>query len=297
LDLDYRAPSACPSAEEFTSRVKQTLQRPLDRFERRSRFQVTIAAVARGYRLTIHSEVHGERGTRSLAGADCSSVADAGALSIALALSNAREPRDRAAPSANFDSNSPAKSAEPRRTFATVDWTEPARTTMALHLLGDYGTFPRLAPGARLSFGLSGRRWAGRLGFVALLPVTHWVDGRTSAVGGRFWFGAARAEGCVRAAGDARTSVDGCLLFEAGAVSGVGVGVDVPKTDTLAWLAPGGRVVGALPLMTSRAQVLLGVEGLVPLLTQRFTVESGRTELYAPSRFVGRVDIGVGWHF
>lgn len=311
-ELEYRAPTACPSAAEFSARVERTLQRPLDEFEQLGRFQVTIAPAPQGYQLTVSSEVRGERGTRLLSGSDCSSVADAGALSIAMALSGATEQEAGAHQAAEASAGVVSRARAPhaaavvpkapsaKRAPVTVDPTEPpefSRDTFALHLLGDYGGLPRAAPGARLSVGRAGQRWSGRLGVGALLPATRWVDGEAGTVGGRFWLAAARAEGCWRTAGDARTSLDGCFVFEGGALAGSGVGVDVSKQATLAWLAPGARVVGALPLTTSRAQAVVGVEGLVPLLNKRFTVEKGTTELHRPAPLVGRMDLGVAWQF
>jgi hypothetical protein len=318
--LDYHAPAACPSAEEFSARVARTLQRPLADFERLGRFRVTIAAEQQGYQLTVSSEVRGERGTRVLSAPDCGSVADAGALSIAMALGSAMQPENGSqrtseatvgAPgdarppgpdSAVTATNSPVPAAPasseraPRSGTGSESAASP-RNTFALQLLGDYGALPRVSPGMRLSVGRAGKRWSGRLGVGALLPATRWVEGGSGSVGGRFWLGAGRAEGCWRTAGDARNSLDVCLVFEAGALPGAGVGVDVPKQSTLPWLAPGARFVGAVPLTTSRAQALLGVEGVVPLLSKRFTVERGRTELHRPARLVGRVDLGVAWQF
>jgi hypothetical protein len=301
-ELEYRAPAGCPSAAEFSARVAQTLQRPLDDFERIGRFRVAIAPAAQGYRLTVSSEVRGERGTRVLSGRDCNSVADAGALSIAMALSSAVEPQAGAQPAGEPSDGvvpkAPARSAERAPPApAVTESPEPSRDTLAFHLLGDYGALPRVTPGIRLSVGRAGGRWSGRLGVEVLLPATRWVDGDAGAVGGRFWLGAARVEGCLRTAGDARASLDGCLVFEAGALTGSGVGVDVSKQDTLTWLSPGARVVGTLPLSTRRAQAVLGVEGLVPLLNKRFTVERGKTELFHPAAVVGRVDMGVAWQF
>lgn len=322
LDLEYRAPEACPSAAEFRARVAQTLQRPLHELEHLGRFQVTIAAGPDDYRLTVTSEVRDERGTRSLSGPDCNSVADAGALSIAMALSSAAEepfagaqrsaesgagaPRSAESPAGGAPpvlaprkvvAQGPAPSADRSPRVPGAESGGPSRNVLALQLLGDYGTLPRVAPGARLSFGRGGQRWSARLGIEALLPTTHWADGEAGAVGGRFWLGAGRAEGCLRAAGDARSSLDACAVFEAGALTGSGVGVDVSKQSTLVWLAPGLRVAGAWPLTTRHAQAVAGVEGLVPLLSKRFTVENGRTALYHPARWVGRMDLGVAWSF
>jgi hypothetical protein len=319
-ELDYHAPAACPSAEEFSARVARTLQRPLAELERLGRFRVTIAADQQGYQLTVSSEVRGERGTRVLSAPDCSSVADAGALSIAMALGSATQaedgPQRTSEASADVAPNAlapgaestvpgadravpvaPASSERTPRSGSGSESAAPPRNTFALQLLGDYGALPRVSPGMRLSVGRAGKRWSGRLGVGALLPATRWVEGESGSVGGRFWLGAGRAEGCWRTAGDARNSLDACLVFEAGALPGAGVGVDVPKQSTLPWLAPGARFVGAVPLTTSRAQALLGVEGVVPLLSKRFTVERGRTELHRPARLVGRVDLGVAWQF
>lgn len=309
-ELDYHAPAACPSAEEFSARVARTLQRPLTEFERLGRFRVTIATDPRGYQLTVSSEVRGERGTRVLSAPDCGSVADAGALSIAMALSSATEPEDGSrrraeaspnalAPSADGAvSQAPAWNAEQApHSAARAEPPAPARNTFSLQLLGDYGALPRVSPGIRLSVGRAGNRWSGRLGVFALLPATRWVDGESGTVGGRFWLGAGRAEGCWRTAGDARNSLDACLVFEAGALPGAGVGVDVPRHSTLPWLAPGARFVGAVPLTTRHAHAVLGVEGVVPLLSKRFTVEKGRIELHRPAGLVGRMDLGVAWQF
>ncbi len=328
-ELDYQAPAGCPDQAEFRARVERTLQRPLDAVGPLARFQITIGPVLQGYELAVTSEVRGERGTRVLAGPDCNSVADAGALSIAMALSSATtEPSSTTEPSATEPSateperraaargdppvrdvpSAPASSAvavapavpsaeqTPDR-VALAEPPAPPQNTLALQLLGDYGALPRMSPGVRLSLGRAGRRWSGRVGAEALLPATRWVDGESGTAGGRFWLGAGRVEGCWRATESARASLDACAVFEAGALSGSGVGVDVSKPATLVWLAPGARLVGALPLTTSRAHALVGIEGLVPLLNKRFTVERGTTELYHPARVVARMDLGVAWLF
>jgi hypothetical protein len=300
--IAYAAPKACPSAEEFTARVAETLQRPLAGFEPLGRFRVTIARAPGGYELSVRSELDGEQGTRTLSGPDCNALADAGALSIALSLSSAMERRGQARRAAETQAEAKPSASEPRVAPPFVASNSPRRaepqhTSLGLQLLGDYGSLPRLAPGVRVSFGGEGRRWSGRLGVLALLPATRWVDGQTGQVGGRFWLGAGRVDSCVRVAGDRRgVALHGCLVFEAGALTGSGVGVDVAKRDTLVWLAPGGRIVAAAPL-DSRARGLLGLEAVVPISSHRFTVENGRTEVYRPKHLVGRVDLGVAWQF
>jgi hypothetical protein len=302
--IAYAAPKACPNAAEFTARVTETLQRPLDDFEHFGSFRVTIEPAPGGYELSVRSEMDGEQGTRTLSGPDCDGLADAGALSVALSLSSAMERRGQArrsteSPAKAQASANPSAGSVTKASLADTEprLAEPSHTSLALQLLGDHGTLPRVAPGVRLSFGGAGQRWSGRLGVLALLPATRWVDGEAGQVGGRFWLGAGRVESCLRVAGDPRGSLDGCLVFEAGALTGSGVGVDVPKRDTLLWLAPGGRVVAAMPLTTRRARGLLGLEAVVPISTQRFTVERGSTDVYEPKRVVGRVDIGVAWQF
>lgn len=311
-ELEYSAPATCPSAAEFSARVARTLQQPLVDFERLGRFRVTIAPAPPGYQLTVVSEVRGERGMRVLSGPDCNSVADAGALSVAIALSGAAEAEDGAQPpeaSAGVESKAPAPSTglilpktpapstEPSLRVVVTEPETPSRNTLTFQVLGDYGALPHVSAGFRLSAGRAGQRWSGRFGIAALLPATRSFDGERGTVGGRFWLGTGRAEGCLRTLGDARTSLDGCLVFEGGALTGSGVGVDVPKQVTLVWLAPGARVAGALPLPTGQAHAVLGAEGLVPLLSKRFTIENGRNTLHQPARWVSRVDLGVAWPF
>jgi len=168
-----------------------------------------------------------------------------------------------------------------------------------MHLVGDSGSLPHPAPGLRLALGLgrTGQRWSGQAGLLLLRPTAQWVDGQAGRVGGRFSLGTGRAEGCLAASATAQSSLDGCLVVEAGVLMGSGLGVDVAKQDTLVWLAPGARVVGSVPLTPDRARLLLGVEALVPLGSERFTVERGQTELYGPRRVVGRLDLGAEWRF
>lgn len=173
------------------------------------------------------------------------------------------------------------------------------RSSIAMHLVADSGSLPSPAPGLRLALGLgrTGERWSANVGLLALRPTAQWVDGQEGRVGGSFWLGAGRAEGCLSVSGTAESSLDGCLVVEAGALVGSGLGVDVAKQGAVVWLAPGARVVGSVPLTPDRTRLRLGLEGLLPLGSERFTVERGQTELYGPRRLVGRLDLGAEWRF
>src|SRR5688572_8692218 len=95
-EIVYQAPWGCPNAEQFMARVGQTLEGSLEPFAF-GRFQVTIARAPEGYRVSVASEVGGAQGARTLSAPDCSSAADAAALSIVMALDSAitkREPRE-----------------------------------------------------------------------------------------------------------------------------------------------------------------------------------------------------------
>jgi hypothetical protein len=318
LEIAYHAPESCPSAQTFRARVAQMLGGPVDALGRFGQFQVTLEAVPEAYRMTVRSTLRGEEARRTLTGPDCESVADAGALSIAMALSNATrhdefgeslpepaqsatepEPAPTVAPPPASAARPEPRGPEPRG-LAAQSIPEPGgrtSTAVALHSVGDYGTLPHFAPGVRLSFGVSRQRWSGRLGLEALPPVTQWNDGADGRVGGSFWLVAGRVEGCRRLAGSVETRIEGCAVLEAGALRASGVGVDNPGRGGSPWLATGGHLSGAVPLGNTQVDGLLGVEALVPLLISDFTVEAGRTKLYRPTSIVGHVDIGVAWRF
>ncbi len=144
-----------------------------------------------------------------------------------------------------------------------------------------------------MGLGVGFGRWSGRMALGALLPVTKLKDD----VGGRFWQGAGRIEGCWQAVNLAEKTLDTCLVFEAGVLSAEGVGVRPAREASRLWLGPGGRVVAGVPLGQSRMRALLGLDALVPLLPWKFTVESGSVQINQPSPVAVRMDLGVGCQF
>jgi hypothetical protein len=156
---------------------------------------------------------------------------------------------------------------------------------------------PHVAPGARLSVGIAGQRFSGQVGVGGLLPTKKWIDEPSGTAGGSFRLEEARVDGCSRVVRSRETSLDGCVVFEAGRLIASGIGLDEPKRRHLTWLAPGGRLVGSVPLGRAPLRGLLGIEALVPLLSTDFTLERGSTKLYRPWPVVGRVDLGVAWRF
>lgn len=334
LEVVYEAPVGCPNASQFKTQVEQSFAGSTDALKSLAHFQVTIQREGEAFRVSVKSQVEGVAGARTLSAPECGSVADAAALFIAMALDSSKLQGEQAAvpgatdapfepPSAatlgpaNADSAlgsaplppesslDPApqaslseRAAEPSAPAAAAEPTGSPHTSVALLLAGDIGSLPSLAPGLRIDLGRSSSVGSLRLGLIALNPSSEWVDGRDGGrVGGRFWLGAGRAEGCLALLEGTLGSLEGCLVIEAGALTGSGLGVDVAKRETLLWLSPAARVVGSVPLISDVLSLRLGAEALTPIRPSRFTVEQGQTQLHSTANPVWRLDLGAEWRF
>src|SRR5688572_8584927 len=83
-ELDWRAPAACPDADELRFRIERAIGMPL-RHAAALRFAIQAQAAQPGY--TAHVDIAGTSGRRrTLAAAGCSELADMVTVSVALAL-------------------------------------------------------------------------------------------------------------------------------------------------------------------------------------------------------------------
>ncbi|MEZ4297347.1 MAG: hypothetical protein R3B70_20450 [Polyangiaceae bacterium] len=86
IALAWTSPDGCPDRAAIRARIEVLLGGPPAAAERRLSAKGVVSALARGYRLELTVASEGSESTRVLQSVSCESIADAGALVIALAF-------------------------------------------------------------------------------------------------------------------------------------------------------------------------------------------------------------------
>ena len=284
--VSWSAPAGCPNEAELVARLETTLQEPLVAFDGQSTFDARVTRSTQEYRLVLSSQRGEEHGVRVLTDRDCDALTSAAAVAIALALQTpGPEPR-RPAPEPVESTPAPTSPAEPQRQGESMR----PRPWFGALLVGrtDSGTLPPRTAGAEigLAAGLAPLLTSLRVGVLG--PGRHVEAGR----GGIFRLETAAWDTCVEWFTARTASPALCALVEVGRLSGVGRGVDHPRSGAAPWVAPGARVMTTTRLGHSGWSVLTGVVGLRPLGRPRFVV-NGDEQIHRSAGFVGRLEVGI----
>ncbi|HYO96324.1 MAG TPA: hypothetical protein VER33_17520 [Polyangiaceae bacterium] len=316
----YRASAECPSGTEFIGKLgaradHARLAQAGDHID----FIVTLAAATNETVGRLERQTQG--GTvaiRELRDENCSRVAEALALSLALALNTAPP-----APEAPLDTGSPLQPEASRgvtavRESAVVGPLQrsvseppmnaeqgPARTTspsgkVALEqrwLLGLQGgaltgVAPGLLPRAAL-FVESGWPVAQHAAFFSLrLAAVGALGSAATSVGPvRRWMAAGRADACPWRWGHSAVQLDPCLLVELGATGAAGTR-STGRADASVWAALGAALRGSVQVAPAlRVEAEMGA--MLPLRTN--DVYAGEVALYRAERLALSAAAGVSF--
>lgn len=330
ISLRWTAPPGCPDSAAVTARMEELLGGPPSASGRRLDAVGAIEARARGFRLDLEVSAGGAASARVLESGSCVSLADAGALVIALAFDpeavTAQELKRAAAEAPPEPSALPG--GEPIGIPDEHDHAAPVPTAALIRIpirlpppppppapppsrawsiggfatfTGDAGTLPSVAPGltAGLSLGLGAFRIQPT--FVA------WPSSKVSLAaqpnaGAELSLYAFALDGCRRLlpweGESAAAAALGCIGIELGELRGRGFGVSAPDSGGAFWAAP--RLLFRAELAFSTwAALTLDVGAVAPLDRKRFVLDlsSGRQALHEPSPVAGRAGMGLSFRY
>jgi hypothetical protein len=295
-ELRWQSVPGCPERDEVVFRVERALGVALDAAPP-LRFDVAVQRLAAGYGASL--QVDGK--TRTLNAPDCSKLADAVAVAVALAI-GAHEPvANDAVTSAPVAPPSPSPPprdvVEPDPAAAPSEGNAPVPSVSAW-LLGDAGTLPSVAAGAALGAELGWRRL--QLRVLALLLFEQHVDrsgqdGLPAEAGADLALFAGSLSACAAALGSFRSEgvVFLCAGPELGRLSGSGTGVSQRRSGGSLWLAPRVDVGGCWHVPGSNIDLSLSASAAAPLLRDEFVLE-GAVPVHRASNVIGRLGLGVG---
>lgn len=287
--LDYTAPPACPSAEQFLAEVaaRTSVARPAKPNESATTLTVSIQEVAGGNRGSLRLDSpDGSSSARQVAAADCEQVVSALALMTALAVdpdaSTAPIPPVVAPPVKPPVAPPPPvpprveKKAQPvvQRPTSTK-WR--ARIGVALEALGGVAPDPLLAVRPLIEIDRESASAS------SSLRLTAGWGRETVGQTAEFTLLDARVEGCPFRVRPSRTvRISPCLAFDVGRLEAAGVSLKPAETVHRPWVAPG--AVARLEWHIVNALVVeVGGELFVPLERDRFFVDQDTTLHRTPS--------------
>jgi hypothetical protein len=287
IALDYTAPAACPSAEQFLAEVaaRTSVARPAKPNESAKTLTVSIQEVAGGNRGTLRLDSpDGASSARQVAAADCEQVVSALALMTALAVdpdaSTAPMPPASAPvvkppvvkpPVVKLPPVTPRaeKQAPPLVQHPTsTKWR--TRVGVALEALGGVAPDPLLVVRPLIEIDRESAAASSALRLTA-----GW--GRETVGSAEFTLLDARVEGCpFRLRPSRRLRISPCLALDVGRLEAAGVSVTPAETVDRPWVAAG--AVARLEWQIVNALVVeVGGELFVPLERDRFFVDQDTT--------------------
>lgn len=283
--IRWSAPPECPREPALRGEIERLLGRPIDASGRHGEVsgEVTREPSANGrYRLRLSIVLAGgQRRERRIEGGSCALVTSAAAVVIALAI-DAGPPREERDP--GVPSPAPAIEEVPPETAPSPSPRPPPPSPTSgrvWELAAIQAVDFRSLPSPSLGLGLRGAVDLGadrlELQFVTWLGRQATLKGR-SEVGADVALHTAGARYCrwlVRRMLDLAP----CAGIEGGAVVASGFGA-LPTTGVGRWLAPQIGLMGVVR-PSPRFAVSIEVDGLAPVLRDRFTVLGGG-ELYRP---------------
>jgi hypothetical protein len=310
LDLAWTAPAGCPDQAHVVAHVQELVgKRRPSQHPLKARGRLTTSNVGPRYRLELFIGSD-ERSTRTMSGDDCSRLADAAALILALdidpeALTRVPEPEPspplavmppapQPSPPPKPAVGAPASPPAPRPSLAPRVRRDSVDAVLGGRAVLDSGSLPRTT----LGLGAAAEITRGPLALdvsVVGYKSQFTVDGPRNGVGGAYVaLVAFAAHGCWGGAG---RTVDwrGCVGGELGRESTRGVSIARPESSASLWSA-----VSAL----LRARVwpervvspALGVALVHPVTAPKVGIQGFGT-VFEPSALLVRFFLGIEAHF
>lgn len=312
ITLRWTAPEGCPDRAAVTARIEKLLGGPPAATERSLQAEGAVEVIPRGFRLQLDVSSGDAESTRVLQGVSCESLADAGALVIALAFDpdavTAQEiKRAEAAAGSPPPEGAPSEDAPPAGEGGAHAHDESPVSTAALiripvpipaapppvapppiapspsllsfgvfaSFAGDAGTLPSVAPGLHAGLSLGVGAYRVEPAFVAWPSSKSALPDRPDA-GAELRLLAFALDACRRVLpwdeAETAASAFGCLGFEVGELHGKGFGVALPGSGAALWAAPRASLRVELPL-ARWAALTLAAGVAVPLDRKRFVLD------------------------
>ena len=295
----WRAPLKCPGIDDVRARVERRLGGSIDGAVRGVEIQITrdgsdYVAEIDARALTVANDV------RTLRSARCDELADAVAVIIARLASEVRAavppPPHVAAP--KQEAAFVAETRGPEETVRRDTVLEPARPVRhvwggglrALALSG-IGALPRINIGGEIGGYVRYKRHIFELAFARWIPESARLDpGAPARVDVSLDVVTLRGGW-----GPEELPIRAWLSAEVGVMSGSGVAVVDPKTESGRWAALGGGFGVAWP-MAPHARLVGTFELAIPLFRTTFMLQNG-ADLYQPAPAAVRCALGLelGW--
>lgn len=265
----WRAAPPCPTRAELDRRIEQRIGAlPGDA----PRADAAVASDrSGGYRMRVTLGRDETASTRELHADDCSTLADAYVLLLAVAVGRT--------PPAEVDTSAP------RRARAGESGV---RGHVQAGLLGELGVMPRSSGGGRLR-----TRWSGRLWSVA--AAVHYLAPRTEQLEGNASLSLQRYAAAVTGGPSLRRrwGTIGLLAgLEAGGVIARSRGEASVARAHAPWLAGQSSVAVAIAV-SSRVALTASATGLAAIVRVRYRQQPTRELLASTNRFGARVGLGV----
>jgi hypothetical protein len=298
MRVEYHAPSSCPDEASFVSRVKARVDvRAAAPGETVPTFGVTL--LADGERVIARIASVNERSeptSRVVSGTDCSDVADAVALIVAMSLS----PSLRANPT-DGPLPSPLEPKPPERDTSAPEKTAPTEaprlrllgSVVAEAAIGYVSEQTLFAPGARLQLFRTSAYVGGpsiALGFAAVQPAERQLDAARATVS----FNVGELFACpISFALGQIGAVLPCARLDVGQMKASGSGIPGARDDSRTWSSAG--VLGQVALVPVKPLVIdAQASFLVPLTPYRFIFTPESVIYGAPSvAFSASLAVGV----
>jgi hypothetical protein len=280
ISLSWTAGPGCPDRDAVLARIRSLLASSQPSPRTLTATGVVEATPTGDYSLALTTTQDGATHQRALTAPTCDSLADAGALVLALALdpSLLSHPQPEPQPEPAF-TPPPLDPPTPPPPPRAPDRTAVAPRTHASHsglavaglALADLGTLPRTALGAAMALGLAFDALRLEL-LLGVLPPVRTVIAEQPERGGDLMLFAGGPRGCYEP-WRAPLGLGGCAGFEVGGLAGESFGATEADGAAIApWLALRAGVVARLELADSLT-LRLDLEGLVPTARPRFLIE------------------------
>lgn len=308
--IDWRAPQACPTADDVRARVSSLLSRHTSATQLRASGAIAPAA-SHGYVLTLVVHVNEHRASRTLRASDCASLSDAGAWLIALAVDPAlmsrtgepdKSPAEPATPNAEEAESAPVSTTiddtsdtkvTPARDAAQASRTPIALSARAGAFIGVYSIglpAPALTLGMRMGLGFLDHFYAELALGYALSRSDALEQGAAIELASLL----TRVRGCMTW-GD-RLRILPCAALTGFRSAGRVKGITAPSEDHALWLT-GGAALGLAYMVHKPFELLLDAGADLPLSARpRFEVDGLGT--VATGSFVSvHTTFGLGVRF
>jgi hypothetical protein len=301
--LSYQPPKACPSRVELISQlalrgVQVDEEAADDAGESPIRLAVDLDFPRRRQRTTWSGTLVIRKAgqaplSRTVRGANCSSVASSLALVAGIALAQVAGPPLQTEDETEAE---PAIESEPAvLAEARAQLPPPAQQHLGLagRALSGIGGG---APGAALVFESAWQRGRGSLGGVATASVL--VPSRIERAQGSADFRAflLRFDACwSRRLGSSALVLAPCAGLEGGAIHARG-DITLGATAVRPWIAPGLSLRGAWHLPDDFRFVIVG-SAFAPLVRDRFVFDQPRVTLFRTPPWCASVEMGLSWRF